>query len=164
MTIHVQITLDGEDLALVQSIGALINNRTSSEGKVERLEPTMDKPKKKAAALVEIDDEDEKPAPKRSKKPLAVVEDEPEESEEPESEDESDEEIEQPKKRGPGRPPKASKLTLTGDIIPAFRAFAEKHGDKGMKKAAAILQQFGAKKPQDIAEEDYPEVIKALKG
>jgi len=55
------------------------------------------------------------------------------------------------------------KLTLDGNIIPAFKEFVSRHGEDGRTKAGEILAKFKVKSVRDLPEEKYTDVMKLLK-
>jgi hypothetical protein len=175
MTIHVQITLTEEHVSLLGPIGNILS-QGAAPITVSKVEPEKltEKKARKLLSEVETDSDgdsgdDEAPAPAPAKrKPgrpakVAIVEpeseDEDDAAEEPSEDDAAEDEDEAPKRR-PGRPPAKGKLTLSGDIIPACKAHKAKYGHD---KTAAVLKKFGVKSPQDLSEDQYADLIKALK-
>jgi len=53
-----------------------------------------------------------------------------------------------------------SKLTLEGDIIPAFQAYAKKYS---REKAGAVLSKLGVRAVREIPVEAYPAVLATLR-
>lgn len=84
------------------------------------------------------------------------------EDDEDAAEDDDDEQEAQPVKAAPkekAKGKKAQKLTLEGDIIPAFRALTSNHGNAA---GASILKKFGVQSVRDLADEQYAEVLTAI--
>lgn len=111
---------------------------------------TGDKPKRHRRTKAEV--EAERAAAAKKSEP---EDDDEQESDETEEEDDGLGEIEEVEE-----PKKATKLTLEGDIIPAFRAFAGKHT---REKAGKVLAKFGVKSVKDIPAAKYADVLKVLR-
>lgn len=69
--------------------------------------------------------------------------------------DASDDDDEEEKK-----PAKGKKLSLEKDILPAFQAYAKKHG---RPKAAAILKKFKVKSVRELPPAKFAEALKLVK-
>lgn len=87
------------------------------------------------------------------------------EEEEESDEDAAEEEDEEPKKpsktqtKAKGGSDKGSKITIEGDIIPAFKKLTSEHGTKA---GAEILSQFNVTSVRDLEEGDLKDVLDAL--
>lgn len=54
---------------------------------------------------------------------------------------------------------KAPRLTLEGDIIPAFRTLTSKHGNPA---GGEILKKFGVQSVRDLGEDEYEDVLTVI--
>lgn len=140
---QVSVTLTGDEATLLKALQLLNDTKTGKVLSAKKMKE-MEKLQEEVNDLIEEEVAGEQDMPM-----VDIPEDDEEELLD---ENNDDDEEEKPAK-------KAKKLTLDGNIIPSFRAFAKKHS---REKAGAVLAKFKVKSVRDLKETDYPKVLKLL--
>lgn len=124
----------------------------------------------KAAPVVTAEKRETKvAAPKETKKAKPPVDEDEDDLEDLDDEDEveddeDEDEAEEVKPKAKGKTTKEAAATFE-DVSKAFKAFTQGFDDikKARSARAKVLSKFGVKQPSELEEDQYADVIKALK-